>query len=213
MADFLNGTFNAFDSAIINAMHNLAVSAGGFFTPLFKAVTFIGEKGIIFFALALILMLFSKTRKLGVCIFGAVACGALITNLILKDIIARPRPFESVQFSEFWQFLKSPKEDGYSFPSGHVTAITAFATALFIISDKKWSWVGFVGVIIMGVARIYLIAHYPTDVIAGILVGLTSGVIAFYITKLIFHLLNKHSEKKFCNFLLNACILNLFKKK
>ena len=88
MADFLNGTFNAFDSAIINAMHNLAVSAGGFFTPLFKAVTFIGEKGIIFFALALILMLFSKTRKLGVCIFGAVACGALITNFILKDIIA-----------------------------------------------------------------------------------------------------------------------------
>ena len=52
----------------------------------------LGEKGIIFFLLALIFMCFSSERDTGVCVFGAVCCGALITNIILKDSIARPRP-------------------------------------------------------------------------------------------------------------------------
>ncbi|MCP6571144.1 hypothetical protein NL494_28655, partial [Klebsiella pneumoniae] len=65
-------------------------------TPLAKFITLIGEKGLVLFALAFIFMLFSKTRKLGVCLFGAVCCGALITNIILKDLIARPRPFEAM---------------------------------------------------------------------------------------------------------------------
>lgn len=211
MLEFLNTTFYTFDSGIFKTMNNLAESAGSIFTPLFKIITLMGEKGLIFFAVAIVLMLFAKTRKLGICMFGAVACGAILTNLILKDIIARPRPFEeSLEFAEFWKFVGSPEEDGYSFPSGHMTAITAAMTALFILCNKKWSWVGFVGVLLMGVSRIYLIAHYATDVIAGIIVGAVSGVIAFFITKLIYTLLNKYSDNKFCEFCLNW---SLFKKK
>ena len=61
----------------------------------------------------------------------------------------------------------------------------------------------------MGVSRIYLIAHYTTDVLAGIAVGAIAGVIAFVITKLIYNLLNKYSDKKFCDFALNW---SLFKR-
>lgn len=211
--EFLNKTFFAFDSGIFRAMHSLAETAGGFFNPFCKIITLLGEKGLIFFGLAIILMLFSKTRKLGVCMFGAVACGAIITNLVLKDMIARPRPFESnEEFAGFWEYVGSPVEDGFSFPSGHVTAAMAAMTAMFILCKKKWSWIGFVVVLLMGVSRIYLIAHYPTDVIAGIIVGAVSAIIAYLITKLIFYILNKFPYTKICNFCLCFDIRNLFKK-
>ncbi len=214
MVEFLNTTFSAFDGGIFRIMNNLAESAGSIFTPIFKIITLMGEKGLIFFVAAIVLMLFAKTRKLGVCMFGAVACGAILTNLILKDIIARPRPFEeSLEFAGFWNFVGSPKEEGFSFPSGHVTATTAAMTALFILCNKKWSWVGFIGVLIMGVSRIYLIAHYTTDVIAGILVGLIAGILAWIITKILYRIINKYSHKKFFSFVLYSDIKNIFKKK
>ena len=147
-------------------------------------------------------MLFSKTRKAGICIFGAVACGALITNVILKDLVARPRPCESEFLNEFLAF-DYPTEDGFSFPSGHMTAISAATLAIFLCFNKKFSWIGFPFVLIMGASRIYLLAHYPSDVLAGMVVGAISSVIAFYITKLIYIFLNKHAENKFCDFVLN----------
>ena len=213
MAGLLNSTFSLFDGVILSSMHDLAVWGGAFFTPLFKAITFIGEKGLIFFILALAFMLFPKTRRQGICIFGAVACGALITNFILKDMVARLRPFQSSPlYEEFWNFLGSPKEDGFSFPSGHTTAFMAGATAIFITSNKKWSWAIFLGALLMGVSRIYLMAHYPSDVLFGFIIGLVSGIIAWLITNLIYKILNKHSNNKFCSFVLNASISQIFKK-
>ena len=213
MVEFLNNTFYAFDSSMFNAMNTLANSVGGFFTPFFKFITLLGEKGLIFFAMAVILMLFKNTRKLGICTFGAVACGAIITNLILKDVIARPRPFEaSIEYAKYWKAVGCPKEDGYSFPSGHMTAISAAMTVLFIMCNKKWSWLGFLGVILMGVSRIYLMAHYTTDVFAGIIVGALSAIIAYYITKFIYYILNKYSNKKIFNFMLEFDLIKVFKK-
>lgn len=205
--------FSRFDASVFKAMHNLAKNAGGFFTPFFEIITLLGEKGLLFFAMSAIMMLFAKTRKLGICMFGAVACGALITNIILKDMIARPRPFEAEeQFFEYWTFVGSPAEDGYSFPSGHMTAIMAAMTALFILCNKKWSWIGFVGVLFMGVSRIYLIAHYASDVLAGILVGAISGIIAYIITQIIYFVLNKYDENKFFAFILDFDIIKSLKK-
>ena len=109
----------------------------------------------------------------------AIGVGALFTNVIIKNAVARPRPFyENVTYLEFWKEAGATKVSEYSFPSGHTTSIMAFATALFIMCNKKWSWVGFVGTILMGVSRIYLIAHYTTDVIGGIIVGGVAGVCA-----------------------------------
>ena len=211
MLEFLSSTFGAFDSSIINAFMNLSRSAGNFFTPLFEIITLLGEKGLIFFAFAVVLMLFSKTRKAGICIFGAVACGALITNVILKDLIERPRPCQSDFLNEFIAF-GYPSEDGFSFPSGHMTAISSAVFAIFMCFNKKISWIGFPFILLMGISRIYLLAHYPSDVLAGIIVGVISSVAAFYITKLIYHLLNKYSQNKFCDFVLNKGIVIKNKK-
>ena len=122
-AQWLNTAFAGYDKAILKIMHSLAGALGPVLTPLMKLITFLGEKGLLLLLLSLVLMCFARTRRIGVCVFGAVCCGALITNFILKDWIARPRPFETVDlYRQWWQAVGSPAEDGYSFPSGHVTA-------------------------------------------------------------------------------------------
>ena len=130
-ASWLMSAFSGLDLGILSLLHTLSEHAGGLLTPLAKLVTLLGEKGILFFLLSLVLMCFAKTRPLGVCIFGAVCCGALITNILLKDWIARPRPFETLSvYRDWWQSIGSPAEDGFSFPSGHVTAAAAGMGAL-----------------------------------------------------------------------------------
>ena len=200
--NFLNETLSGFDGAIING---IASTHCAFLTFIFKVVTFLGEKGIIFFLGAIILMLFKKTRPLGICIFGAVGLGAIITNIALKGYVMRLRPFESgnINYANLWANIGSPSESGFSFPSGHVTATASAMTALFIFLKKKWCYIPVIVTLIMGVARVYLLAHYPSDVVAGILVGVVSGIIAYYITKLIYFVLNKYKDKKFFAFILD----------
>ena len=191
------------DGAILYFYHYLAEVAGGILTPLMSLITLIGEKGILMFLLSAVLLLFPKTRRAGVCIFGAVCCGALITNIILKDSVARLRPFEAdALLREWWQFVGSPAEDGFSFPSGHVTAATAGMLALCLTRGKKWIVPSIAYVILMAVSRNYLMAHYPSDVVAAMLVGAFSAVVAYMITGAIFSSLEKRKENKFCAFIL-----------
>ncbi len=212
-AEWLNTFFYAYDAAILTALHSLAEACGGFFTPFFALITLLGEKGIIFFLAAAVMMLFKRTRRIGVCLFGAVCCGALITNICLKDLIARPRPFETVElFKSFWEFVGSPAEDGFSFPSGHVTAAAAGAVALALCFGKKYIAPAAAWIILMGISRNYLMAHYPSDVLCAMIVGAVSAIVAYYITKLIYHILEKYNSNKFFAFVLNFDVVALFKK-
>ncbi|MBP3539393.1 MAG: phosphatase PAP2 family protein, partial [Oscillospiraceae bacterium] len=188
IAQWLNTFFAGYDSAILSSLSKLADAAGSFLTPVLKFITLLGEKGLMMFIIALVCMCFARTRKLGVCIFGAVCCGALITNIILKDMVARPRPFEfSAQFYGYWMSVGSPAEDGFSFPSGHVTAATAGVAALCFVEGRKWIAPSVIWVVLMGVSRNYLMAHFPSDVLFAIIIGLFSAFVAYLITKAIFN--------------------------
>ena len=201
---WLNSFFSGYDTAILSFAHKMAELAGSVLTPLNKIITLLGEKGILFFLLAVVLMLFPRYRRAGVCIFGAVCCGALITNILLKDTIARPRPFETVdQFRQWWEFVGAPAEDGFSFPSGHVTAAAAGVTGLCLMRGKRFFLPGAIWVLLMMFSRNYLMAHYPSDVLFALLIGVFSGFVAALITQLIFHFLEDHAgEGKFYDFLL-----------
>ena len=203
---WLNSFFSGYDMAILSFAHRMAELAGSVLTPL--NITLLGEKGILFFLLAVVLMLFPRYRRTGVCIFGAVCCGALITNIILKDQISRPRPFETVdQFRQWWQFVGAPAEDGFSFPSGHVTAAAAGVTGLCLMRGKRWFIPGAIWVLLMMFSRNYLMAHYPSDVLFALLIGVFSGFVAALITQLIFRFLENHAgEGKFYDFLLYSGI-------
>lgn len=212
MAQWLNTAFAGYDQALLGALHKLAEAAGGFLTPLMKLITLLGEKGLLLLILGLGLMCFSRTRKIGVCVFGAVCCGALITNIILKDAVARPRPFETLElYKQWWAAVGSPAEDSFSFPSGHVTAAAAGMTALSLTKGKKLILPSVLVVVLMGISRNYLMAHYPSDVLFAILIGLASGFIAYGITLLIFRFLEEHDDMPFCAFLLDVDVPALLK--
>lgn len=205
MAEWLNVFFAQFDFFFLRAFASLSSSAGGFFTPIMRFITLIGEKGILVLAVAIILLFFKNTRRTGIAMLGALALGTIVTSFILKNSVARLRPFEqNATYAEWWTVAGAVKEDGFSFPSGHVTAAMAGATAFFAsVRKKSVAWLAFLYPLIMGISRIYLVAHYPSDVLFGMLVGAASAVAAYYITKTIFAICEKHREKKFFAFVLD----------
>ena len=192
-ATWLNDFFSGYDHAILSLMHSLASGLGGVLTPLTSLITLLGEHGLVFYLLAVICALFADRRDTGVCIFGAVCCGALITNIILKDSVCRPRPFESSdEFYAWWQFVGAPAEDGFSFPSGHVTACAAGMTALCNMKGRKLVLPSVIIVLLMAISRNYLMVHYPSDVLVAAIIGVFSGFVAWFITQFIFHFLRRH---------------------
>ena len=204
-AAHLNGLFDLFsgyDSLILLFMHRLATAAGKILTPLMKLITLLGEKGLLLIVVAVALMLFARTRRAGVCMFGAIACGAILTNFILKDWVARPRPLEIAPYLD-WARALGVTEDGFSFPSGHVTAAMAGMSALCFTRGRKWILPSVLWVLLMAVSRNYLMAHYPSDVLFAALIGLLSAIIAYLITLLIFRILEDHDDVPLCAFLLD----------
>ena len=107
-------------------------------------------------------------------------------------------------------------ESEFSFPSGHTTAAMAAMTALCIAIGKNRKWIiapAALYVLLMGASRNYLCVHYPTDVIAGIIVGGAAAVVSYLVLSAIWKLLQKNSEKKAISSFLNFDICKIFKKK
>ena len=212
MADWLNTVFYALDKGAFGATNSLAQMASGFFTPLSQVIAVLGKGGIFFIILSVALMLFRKTRKTGFTMLLAIGVGALFTNVIIKNAVARPRPYTVNEFQDFWAFVGSHTESEYSFPSGHATVTMTSMMALFLTTNKKWSWLGFVFALMVGFTRVYLVVHYCTDVLAGLIVGSVAGTIAYFLSKWIYKIVSNNQEKKFCSFVLSADLINLFKK-
>ena len=204
-AAWLNSAFGGYDRVIFRFLHSLAEAIGVVLTPLMKLITFLGEKGLVLILISLVLMLFSRTRRTGICMFGAIACGAILTNFILKDWVARPRPFESMTvYRQWWEALGAPAEDGFSFPSGHVTAAVAGLTGLCLTRGRKWILPSVIWVLLMAVSRNYLMAHFPSDVLFAVLIGLLAAAIAYAVTLLIYRLLGQHTDKPVCAAILGS---------
>lgn len=204
MAHWLDTVFYGFDSAILGAIHNFAVATNGFFTPLMHTITTLADDGIGMILLGLFLLLFRRTRKTGVFVLGAIAFGAVITNITLKPLIMRPRPYadETRVIHEWWVWIGSHVESVRSFPSGHTTSAMAAMTAIFLTTNKKYSWTAFLFALLMGFTRMYFVVHYPTDVIGGLLAGAAGALIAYVLLSLVWRMIESRQENKFCRFVL-----------
>jgi undecaprenyl-diphosphatase len=173
---------NVIDEAFARFFAGLQQSGGGFWTPFFYAITLSGNYGVFFIAVALILLIFKKTRKSGAVALFAILLGFLIGNLLLKNVIARPRPFidSGTSYHAWWQAAGSLPEKSFSFPSGHTSLAAAFGVSLFLCFPKKWSWAFLLLPLLMGASRIYFMVHYASDVFGGLLLGSIVAVVAYY---------------------------------
>ena len=160
---------------ILNLIANMRTDLLDTILPMISSF---GDKGIGWIVLSVILTCIPRYRKAGIAMGLALIFCLLIGNMTLKPLIARPRPY--TYFPEM-TLLIAPLAD-FSFPSGHTFASFASATALFLY-HKKAGIAAYILAAIIAFTRLYLYVHFPSDVIAGMLLGIFSGWIAYQIVQ------------------------------
>lgn len=152
-------------------------------TPLLDKIlafiTSLGNAGIIWIVLAVVLLILPKTRKTGIIVAAALLMDLILCNLILKNLVARVRPYDVNTAIAI--LIKKPLD--FSFPSGHTAASFAAMTALFLAKMKK-AWIAaLILAVLIAFSRLYFYVHYPTDVLGGAVVGILSGIIGYAIVE------------------------------
>lgn len=145
--------------------------------PFMIAYTSLGNYSIIWLILAAVMIYFPKTRKAGILVLLAIVLGYLINNFVLKDLIERPRPWIDISALEPLIYASNPN----SFPSGHTCIAFAVSGIICRTQSKSWALASIAAAILMGFSRLYVGVHYPTDVIAGAIVGIIGSQIIWYI--------------------------------
>ncbi len=153
---------------------------------IMKAITFLGNAGWFWIALGLVLSLIPKTRKIGLTVCLALILDLVLCNLTLKPLVARTRPYDIVEGIN----LIIPKPSDFSFPSGHSAASFAGAAAVFAY-NKKYGFGLLALAALIAFSRLYLYVHFPTDVLAGALVGSFCAVLGYYIIRIIYKVKSK----------------------
>ena len=104
----------------------------------------------------------------------------VVFNILLKPLVARPRPFNEIAGLRLMLEPGLANVSGWSFPSGHTGASFSAAYSLTRSYGKKGAWVYAVAVLI-AFSRLYIGAHYPTDVLAGMVTGTLGAVLAVFL--------------------------------
>lgn len=170
----------AWELTILNGLQEMRTP---FLDAFFKYITLLGEAGIFCIILGLVLLFPKKTRVCGACVLLGLLLDVLICNVTLKPLIGRMRPC--------WvnPAIKTliPSPSDYSFPSGHSAACFVTATCIYR-NHRRWGVFALILASLVGLSRLYLYMHWPTDVLAGAVLGVILGVFACKI-------LQKHRHK------------------
>lgn len=191
--------FYGFDMAVFKFFGALQ---NDFMTYVAKFFTSFGDEAFIIpiVVLGIALCFFKKTRKFGFAIVFSIIIGTLITNVIAKPMFMRIRPYNTLQGdAAYWQWYTAAgmlSESDYSFPSGHTTGATEIAMAVFFCfmsRKKKIAWVFPAIALCTAGSRIYLMVHYPSDVLGGLIVGFVSAVCGYFLMKAVMLLFKKNN--------------------
>lgn len=144
----------------------------GFLDVIFPNLTHLGDAGIFWMILTVVLLCFKKTRRAGIYSAIALVVMLLFNNLFLKPLINRTRPYEVIQGLIL---IGKPATDP-SFPSGHTCASFASCTAICKRVPKYISIPAFILAALIAFSRLYIGIHYPTDVLGGLIIGVAIGI-------------------------------------
>lgn len=144
---------------------------------LMIGITSLGDDGWIWILATILLLIPKKTRKVGVLSAVALLGSLLINNYLIKNIVQRPRPF--VTFQELQIIIPTPSE--FSFPSGHTSSSFAAAAVFYRHLPKKLGIPSVILACLIGFSRLYVGVHYPTDVLAGAVMGILLSYLAEFL--------------------------------
>ena len=160
----------------LDFLHALSERASSFWDVFWTFITTLGDAGIFWIALAIVLMVFRKTRRVGFSMGLALVLGLIFGNGVLKNVIGRLRPYD-LDPTLIPRLAADHLPGDLSFPSGHTLASFEAATALFCYY-RKWGIAALTLAAMIAFSRLYLLVHYPTDVLFGALMGVGLGLAA-----------------------------------
>ena len=165
--------------SILNAIQHMR-------TPILDTImcviTKLGNAGMIWILLTVILLILPRTRRTGVILMLALCVDVVICNGILKNLVGRIRPFD---VNTSIQLLVARPHD-YSFPSGHTAASFTAAMALYLAGENKMWKPALVLAVLIAFSRVYLYVHYPTDILGGIITGCIAAYIGYRVEESVF---------------------------
>ena len=166
--DLLYTSAISFDLPVLDWIQ--ANMQSGFMDKFMPFITKFGDHGTFWMIVAALLFLFPKTRKTGLGMAIAMMIGLLVCNVTLKPLVGRIRPYDlQAELGITIQLLGERMHD-FSFPSGHT--IASFEAAVVMLKNsKKLGIPAMILAVLISFSRLYLYVHYPTDVIASIILG------------------------------------------
>lgn len=166
--DFLYNSAISFDLPVLDWIQ--ANMQSGFMDKFMPFITKFGDHGTFWMIVAALLFLFPKTRKTGLGMAIAMMLGLLVCNVTLKPLVARIRPYDLQEELGVTIQLLGERMHDFSFPSGHT--IASFEAAVVMLKNsKKLGIPAMILAVLIAFSRLYLYVHYPTDVIASVLLG------------------------------------------
>jgi undecaprenyl-diphosphatase len=138
-----------------------------FLDGIMKTASFLGNGGLLWIVLAVILLFFSRTRRGALDMALCLAVPWLLTEELIKNLVCRPRPYLAL---EGLVPIVAPLPS-YCFPSGHTSSAFAAATALHLAFRGIGGAWAYLPAALIVVSRVYVGVHYPSDVLAGAAIG------------------------------------------
>lgn len=145
---------------------------------IMRVLSALGDMGAVWIAVAVVFLCARRDWRKKLLPAVALLLSLLVTNLVLKNLIHRIRPYDA--FSAL-HILVGPERD-FSFPSGHASSSFAAAWALWRGDSKRYGVPALILATLISLSRLYVGVHYPTDVLCGALIGILCGEMAHRLT-------------------------------
>ena len=159
------GALDRLDTAVLYFIQEHIRS--GWMDGFWTGVTSLANGGWFWILTAAVLFLWGRTRRAGLTAAVSMLLGFLITNLLLKNLVARPRPFDL--YPVIQPLVERPHD--FSFPSGHTCVSFAASLVYLRMLPRPWGAASVVLAAVIALSRLYVGVHYPSDVLGGFLVG------------------------------------------